>query len=230
MKSGIYCIKNDVNDKVYVGKAKNLANRWEQHKSKLLKNNHDNIFLQQDFNEYGIDAFTFSVLEYVPEQTNLDKILFAKEKEWGDKLNARDREYGYNITNFQQAKEQSYEKAKQCCYYGYSWKEPQKDFVYIAYHLPLECYAIYTHINTRVQTYGTSGIKEEDDGMAIATLEELALLCNITETRVKKLITEMKKHELLAPYINKRNPAEYGFKFYESDRCKKEVDNKWKEI
>ena len=59
MKSGVYCIKNDINDKVYVGKAKNLANRWERHKSKLLKNNHDNIYLQQDFNEYGIEAFTF---------------------------------------------------------------------------------------------------------------------------------------------------------------------------
>ena len=68
MIAGIYCI----NDKVYVGKTKSLNNRWEQHKFKLLKNNHDNIFLQQDFNEYGIDAFTFSVLEYVPEQPNLD--------------------------------------------------------------------------------------------------------------------------------------------------------------
>lgn len=105
MKSGIYCIKNDINNKVYVGKAKKLENRWEQHKNKLLDNKHDNIYLQEDFNKYGIESFTFSVLEYVPEQSNLDKILFAKEKHWGEKLNARNRKYGYNIANFQQERE-----------------------------------------------------------------------------------------------------------------------------
>lgn len=229
MKSGIYCIKNDINNKVYVGKAKNLSNRWEQHKSKLLKNNHDNIFLQQDFNEYGIDAFTFSVLEYVPEQPNLDKVLFAKEKEWGDKLNARNAEYGYNIANFQKQKENDYKEAKSQCFPGCNYGL-QYPFVYIAYNLPNECYAIYLHLIERVMYYGTSGVEKEDDGIAIITLHELALLINTTETKIKKLIMEMKKHKLLKIYINKRNSSEYGFEFKESKEYKKEIERKWEEI
>lgn len=110
------------------------------------------------------------------------------------------------------------------------WKDPQQDFVYIAYNLPLECYAIYIHIITNVMTYGTSGVKEEDDGMSIITLQDLALLSNVPTKKVKKLILEMKKHNLVKPYVNKRNVLEYGFKFYESDYYKKQVSKKWKEL
>lgn len=229
MKAGIYCIKNDINGKVYVGKAKNLSNRWEQHKSKLLKDNHDNALLQQDFNEYGIDAFTFSVLEYVPEQTNLDKILFAKEKEWGNKLNARDENCGYNIANFQQQKENDYREAKSQCFPGCNYGL-QYPFVYIAYNLPNECYAIYLHLIERAMYYGTSGVEKEDDGIAVITLQELALLTNISEAKAKKLIMEMKKHSLLKPYVNRKNSLEYGIEFEESKKYKKEIEKKWKEI
>lgn len=227
MKSGIYCIKNDINDKVYVGKAKNLANRWEQHKSKLLKNNHDNIFLQQDFNEYGIDAFTFSVLEYVPEQPNLDKVLFAKEKEWGDKLNARDTNCGYNIANFQQQKENSYKEAILYC-----WNKEQKVITYITYHLPLECCLLYFHIIERIQYYGVSGVKENEHGFAILTLDNMALIINSTKERVKKLIVEMKKHGLIRVYQNRKDKNEYGFRLPEDFKYDfvEEINKRWKEI
>lgn len=232
MSAGIYCIKNDVNKKVYVGKAKNLENRWEQHKTKLLNNNHDNIFLQQDFNDYGLDSFTYSVLEKVPEQPNINKILFAKEREWGEKLNARDRNYGYNIANFQQIKENNYNEAKSLCFLNTccASNNLQYIFTYIAYNLPVECCIIYLHLSERAMSFGTSGVEKEDDGMAIIKLKELALLINNTEIKTKKLIMLMKKHDLLKPYINRKDDTEYGFKFYESLLYSDEVNKKWENI
>jgi excinuclease UvrABC nuclease subunit len=40
-KCGIYCIKNKINSKVYVGKAKNIYNRIQRHIYNLRKKSKD---------------------------------------------------------------------------------------------------------------------------------------------------------------------------------------------
>lgn len=67
MKSGIYIIKNLINDKVYVGKSKNINQRKNTHFNALRLNKHSNQHLQNSYNKYGKDNFEFSVLEYCDE-------------------------------------------------------------------------------------------------------------------------------------------------------------------
>lgn len=65
--SGIYVIANTINGKVYIGKtARNIKERWTEHKSKLRNGNHNNHHLQNSWNKYGEKAFKFLVLEYCP--------------------------------------------------------------------------------------------------------------------------------------------------------------------
>lgn len=53
MKSGIYMIINNINEKKYIGSAKNIDKRWYEHRYTLNKNCHDNSLLQNAWNKYG---------------------------------------------------------------------------------------------------------------------------------------------------------------------------------
>lgn len=70
-KSGIYQIRNIINNKVYIGSAVNFRNRWYEHKKLLIKNKHENSYLQNAWNKYGEKVFIFEILEEVLEKSNL---------------------------------------------------------------------------------------------------------------------------------------------------------------
>lgn len=81
-KSGIYKIINVVNQKLYIGSAKEFKSRYTNHVWSLRKGTHHNKYLQSDFLQYGEVAFEFHVLEVVDdshmnrllvEQTYIDK-------------------------------------------------------------------------------------------------------------------------------------------------------------
>lgn len=59
-KGGIYSFVNTVNDKRYIGSAKDLYLRLNEH----LNNKKSNIALQKAFEKYGIDKFNFVIYEY----------------------------------------------------------------------------------------------------------------------------------------------------------------------
>lgn len=61
----VYGIHNLINDKIYIGSSLHPYYRWDQHKSALAGGYHANSSLQLDFNEYGLEAFEFRVLEEV---------------------------------------------------------------------------------------------------------------------------------------------------------------------
>ena len=65
MSSGIYCIENLINHKVYIGSASNLRCRWSRHIENLLNEVHDNIHLQSAWNKYGKNGFQFWIIEEV---------------------------------------------------------------------------------------------------------------------------------------------------------------------
>lgn len=78
---GIYKIENKYNGKVYIGKSKNIMQRWATHEQALSKHNHHSIKLQQDYDEYGgIEAFDFSIVEIcaASELTTLEKLYITK--------------------------------------------------------------------------------------------------------------------------------------------------------
>ncbi len=93
LDTGVYCIRNLVNKKVYVGSsAKSLRRRRNTHFSKLDQNVHANKHLQASWNEYGKNSFEFIILEYCfPESC------IKNEQFWIDKLESTNNELGYNL-------------------------------------------------------------------------------------------------------------------------------------
>lgn len=71
MISGIYKIRNTINDHFYIGSAVNFKNRWLKHKQMLLCNMHHCNYLQNAWNKYGKDSFIFEILEEVLNKSNL---------------------------------------------------------------------------------------------------------------------------------------------------------------
>ena len=91
MARGIYKIINIVNNKFYVGSAVNLSRRRARHFSELRNNRHSNGKLQNSWNKHGESAFTFVIVEELPE----DADILAAENRWLKDHVSKD--YCYNI-------------------------------------------------------------------------------------------------------------------------------------
>ena len=72
--SGIYKIINTITGDFYIGSSKNIKNRWINHKCPSTWNRHLNNPMYLDIQKYGIDKFSFQILEEV-------EIAHLKEKE-----------------------------------------------------------------------------------------------------------------------------------------------------
>ena len=92
--SGIYCVRNILDNKRYVGSAVNLRIRKTAHFSKLKNNKHSNPHLQNAYNKYGYEYFIFEILEYCE---NKKEILLENEDKWIAFYDATNPEFGYNI-------------------------------------------------------------------------------------------------------------------------------------
>lgn len=91
---GVYAWVNTVNGKVYVGSATDVARRKYHHTTKLKKNSHPNPHLQASWSKYGPASFQFMLLEEVSDVFWLR----VREQAWINRLQACNREFGYNIT------------------------------------------------------------------------------------------------------------------------------------
>jgi len=63
-KSGVYRIKNLVNNKCYIGSSCNLYNRLYEHFRYLKLNKHSNPKLQFAYNKYGKDNFKYEIITF----------------------------------------------------------------------------------------------------------------------------------------------------------------------
>ena len=62
---GIYKIECIANNKVYIGQSINIKRRLYDHKTRLRKGTHKNKHLQNAWNKYGEDNFTFETFNIV---------------------------------------------------------------------------------------------------------------------------------------------------------------------
>ena len=94
--SGIYEIRNTDTGKVYVGQSKDIMSRWRDHIARLKNQKHDNQYLQNAWNKYGAESFSFLILETC--EPDFDK-LNELEIKWIELKHALDDKYGYNIAS-----------------------------------------------------------------------------------------------------------------------------------
>lgn len=80
--SGIYKIKNIINDNCYIGSSINIKNRTRIHKRYLLQNKHHSIILQRAYNKYKKENFVYEIIEIIDNK----KELIKKEQYWIDKI------------------------------------------------------------------------------------------------------------------------------------------------
>lgn len=103
--SGIYCITNTIDDRIYIGSCKNFRIRKQEHIRNLNKNIHNNIHLQRFVNKYGINSLKFYIIEFseIIELVN-------KEQKYLDSLkphfNISKKAYQPPVTNRSFTKEQ----------------------------------------------------------------------------------------------------------------------------
>ena len=133
-KSGIYCIRNMINNKVYIGKSKNIYVRIASHIQNLNKDSVDeNRHLRSAWKKYGRSAFEYFVVEYLEFN---EEILAKRELYWIQAYNAINRNFGYNLRMDSSTKMIVHEETKAILSeknsgknnpnYGNKWSDKQK--------------------------------------------------------------------------------------------------------
>ena len=93
METGIYKIINLITNKIYVGSAIDINERFGEHKNMLIKNKHHSIKLQRSYNKHGICNFKFEIIEKCEP---IKKIMFEREQYYIDLYDSYNN--GYNCT------------------------------------------------------------------------------------------------------------------------------------
>ena len=89
---GIYIIKNEKNNKVYIGQSTDIYNRWKQHVRDLKSNRHHSRKLQRAWNKTkNKKIFNFKILEIIDEN-----ILDFEEDKYINEYDSYNN--GYNCT------------------------------------------------------------------------------------------------------------------------------------
>lgn len=85
----IYKITNCINNKIYVGKAINFANRYKYYK---YNHKYGRMYIYRAMNKYGFDNFIFELLE----ECNTESLI-ERENYWILKLESNIKTKGYNL-------------------------------------------------------------------------------------------------------------------------------------
>lgn len=97
--AGVFMIKNHANGKVFLGSSLNLEGPLNGHRFMLKIGQHRNAALQQDWDTFGAESFSFEVLETVTPSDdpgfNVSDELALLEEIWLEKLEPFG-ERGYN--------------------------------------------------------------------------------------------------------------------------------------
>lgn len=97
MPGAVYKITCTKNGKMYIGQSCSYPRRWNNHKSALRLGRHKNSALQVDFDEYGMDAFVFDVLQEFP--SNAASHVLKEQEQNQISIFVREGKELYNIYN-----------------------------------------------------------------------------------------------------------------------------------
>ncbi|KJS16022.1 MAG: excinuclease ABC subunit C [Peptococcaceae bacterium BRH_c4b] len=99
---GVYQIKNRINGKIFIGSNMNLPGSRNSYRFQLNLKCHRNKALQEDWDLYGADAFTFDILETLKTEE-------IPKDDWRDALSALEDKW---LNNLQPYGERGYNKEK----------------------------------------------------------------------------------------------------------------------
>ena len=106
MGCGIYSILNTSNNKKYIGSSIKLENRKYKHFWMLLKQRHDNQYLQKSYNKYGKDSFIFEIIEECDPT-----MLVERENHYINFYNSSDPTFGYNLATVNEFRRNTYNES-----------------------------------------------------------------------------------------------------------------------
>lgn len=92
MPAGVYVIRNNHDDRVYVGSTDDLEGRWRDHQRDLRAGRHSSRRLMEAWNDLGEEAFWFDKILVVENINHLQ----LYEQFWMDRLNAHQSRGGFN--------------------------------------------------------------------------------------------------------------------------------------
>lgn len=103
---GVFLIRNNLSDKVFVDSGLDLHGTINRHKFQLKNGSHPNKSLQADWNEFGSNGFAFEIVDELTPREGVEvdygKELSFLEKLWLEKLQPfGDR--GYNVPKLSRA-------------------------------------------------------------------------------------------------------------------------------
>jgi hypothetical protein len=105
---GIYKIVCHINKRVYIGLSQDCNERLSQHKTQLINNKHSNNLLQEDFNKYGINNFSFNVIYEADTDESLNELEMKFVKDYKSNL----KKYGYNMNKGGGSKDKYFDSTK----------------------------------------------------------------------------------------------------------------------
>ena len=88
---GIYKIENKINGKIYIGQSIAIKIRWQQHKYEA-KMGESQAPLYRALRKYGIENFSFEILEECPQESLNEREIF-----WIAFYKSNNRDFGYNV-------------------------------------------------------------------------------------------------------------------------------------
>lgn len=91
----VYTLHNIINNKIYIGKAKDPQKRLNKHiRVASGKRKKEKFYIHRAISKYGIDSFTFSIIQTLNSENDAN----IAERYWIKFFNSNNNEYGYNQT------------------------------------------------------------------------------------------------------------------------------------
>lgn len=94
---GVYRIVNNINCKLYIGSSVHVNRRIYTHIQALNGKYHGNIHLQNAWDKYGSENFSFDVIEIIDGN---EEDIRKREQYWLDYYKSYDYKFGYNISHY----------------------------------------------------------------------------------------------------------------------------------